>query len=905
MGDFAELLARESWAAAVQLLDRCPAIIDGLQVQGDPERISRLCHLGSRIALYNARLAVSLLERSPEIMARIGFEGLEQLESLAHDLGAESWTTAVSLLEASPAILDRIGMAGLASIAAVARVVARENSYGAVSLLEKSPHLLDRLLQHGDRELALRIYGFAGEAAALNWRLAATLLEESPGLLSRLGASGLERLLKIVPRAGQGNGAVAKRLLDVSPAVIDRMGMEGMEVLATCAAAIADKNWQSAVTVVEKSPRLLDRLDGVGEGGSAPALYGMAATLARTSPALAAKLLDKSPDYLQLAGLRGLGQIAAFLEETAREDESKALAYLETDAPAFTDFLASIPKGLELKGIRPILSLYLRALLGRRVEIADADRVSSDGRKIYLPRRIRDFEDDADNFSLYKVETTRQEAHLEYGSFEFDLSQLEGLRRELVSRYGLRETSPEESDMDRFASLFPEPDLARDLFNLLEDFRIESILRREYPALGEEIARMNLHLTNKRRSPAKMAPGKERAVETASRALLAGRPAEDDLVQALLEAAEPLRRPEADVHLSARVAAAAYRLLDEAYADPYRPAQPSARHLDQNRVQRNIGSFGRTARQIRDILQGNQEAFRRSSRGPQVETRSDGRGDTTPASSRPGAENVLQRPHRSGEDQSSFRGASPGGRPESGAADDNRDEGGEAGSTMAFDSPEKLERLLRAVYREQGTTPKEVERRLESMNLNDVYLFLRSMETSLEKKTELQSEQGTSLYAEWGDDLQDYRTNWARIREQAHPVGTLDFYRRTTERHGGLLRKIRREFQMLKPEGFLKRKRQYDGDDIDLDAVVEFLMDRRAGLSPSEKHYALIQKKRRDIAVALLVDMTAAPRGTPSNGRRRPGHPVRGPLRGGGRLRRLRLFRRQPGQRGLLPDQGF
>jgi nitric oxide reductase NorD protein len=244
-----------------------------------------------------------------------------------------------------------------------------------------------------------------------------------------------------------------------------------------------------------------------------------------------------------------------------------------------------------------------------------------------------------------------------------------------------------------------------------------------------------------------------------------------------------------------------------------------------------------------------------------VETQSDGQGDTAPTSSRPGAENVLQRPHRSGEDQGSFRGASPGGRPEAGAADDNRDESGDAGGTMAFDSPEKLERLLRAVYREQGTTPKEVERRLDSMNLNDVYLFLRSMETSLEKKTELQSEQGTSLYAEWGDDLHDYRTNWARIREQSHPVGTLDFYRRTAELHGGLLRKIRREFQMLKPEGFLRRKRQYDGDDIDLDAVVEYLMDRRAGLSPSEKHYALIQKKRRDIAVAILVDMSRSTKG--------------------------------------------
>ena len=66
---------------------------------------------------------------------------------------------------------------------------------------------------------------------------------------------------------------------------------------------------------------------------------------------------------------------------------------------------------------------------------------------------------------------------------------------------------------------------------------------------------------------------------------------------------------------------------------------------------------------------------------------------------------------------------------------------------------------------------------------------------------------------------------------------------------------------MLKPEGFTKLKRQDDGDDIDLDAVVEFLVDRKAGLSPSEKNYTLIQKRKRDIAVAFLIDMSRSTKG--------------------------------------------
>jgi nitric oxide reductase NorD protein len=147
------------------------------------------------------------------------------------------------------------------------------------------------------------------------------------------------------------------------------------------------------------------------------------------------------------------------------------------------------------------------------------------------------------------------------------------------------------------------------------------------------------------------------------------------------------------------------------------------------------------------------------------------------------------------------------------------------------------------------------------MTQNDAYMFMRSLEASLDKKTELESERGTSLYPEWGDDLQDYRHNWTRIREQTHQGTSLSFYKETTGRHAGLLKKIRREFQMLKPEGFTRLKRQYDGDDIDLDAVVDFLVDRKAGISPSEKNYTLIQKRQRDIAVAFLIDMSRSTRG--------------------------------------------
>ncbi|PKN19912.1 MAG: hypothetical protein CVU71_05970 [Deltaproteobacteria bacterium HGW-Deltaproteobacteria-6] len=866
IGDFASTLARESWSAAASLLDKCPAIIDGLLKLGDTSLIVKVCHLGSRIVQYNARMAVSFLDRSPEIIRLIGLDGLEKLEDLAHQTGVESWTTAVSLLEVSPRIIDRLGYDGLIQIAHVARLVARQNNYGAVSLLEKSPDLIDRLLAHGDKSLPLRVYEFAADAAASDWRLATTLLEESPALRDRIGAEELVKLFALMIRTVRNSGKIAKRLLDVSPAVIDKMGFEGLEILVACASGIAGKDWQAAIDVVEKSPGLISRLDHIGDKAIAPGVYWIAAMVARTSPALAVALLEKSPEFINWVGLDGFGMIASFAESTAKDDEEKALSFLTGNSPAFSDFMEGIPKGLELKTIKHFLSTYLRALLGRRVEIAEAETVYTDGRKIYLPKRIKDFQDKEDNFKLYKVSATHQEAHLEYGSFEFNISRLADISEDIAARYGTRKEDEEQSDIDRFTHLFPEPDLAHNLFNLLEDFRIESILKREYPALGKDILAMNRHMTAKRRSPQKITNPKQRTVEMLAQSLMAQKAFDNTsdpaipILRSALDLSLTLQKPEVDVHMAARLAARVYFMIDRAFREPYRAVKPLSKPLDQDMVSQNIGSFGKTSQQIRDRLQGRQSAQRRQS-GSQVESQSNPESDTTPTQTRPATDHVAQRPHRTGQDQQSFRGESHGGKQEAGRADQHKEEAGSTDPSMKFDAPEKIERLLRAIYQEKGITPKEIERRLEASSPNDVFLFLRSIEASLDKKTELQSEQGTSLYDEWGEDLHDYRSNWTRIREQTYPGTSLDFYRETTDRYAGLLKKIRREFQMLKPEGFTRLKHQYDGDDIDLDAVVEFMVDRKAGISPSEKNYTLIQKRRRDIAVAFLIDMSRSTRG--------------------------------------------
>ncbi|MCG7852727.1 MAG: VWA domain-containing protein, partial [Methanosarcinaceae archaeon] len=865
VGDFAIHLARESASEAIRLLDKCPRIIDGLLKIGDFSLVAKVCRLGSGVVTYNARLAASLLARSPEIIELSGLAGLEKIEVLARELGSESWTVAVSLLETSPRVLELVGFEALTEIAGLARYLARENSYNAVSLIEKSPELISRLRTFGDETLVRQVYKLARAVAASDCKLATTLLQNASTLLAGVGYTGVEKLMVIITANPSMKGKITAQLLETAAAVFDKMDFNGMETLTQLASIIAETDKPGAVTLLEKSPSLIEKLSELdNQPAAAPAVYERALIMSRISPLVAVKLLEKSSDLISVFGYEAFCRITDIVESQAKTDEQKALSYLAADSIILADFMENIPKGLELKFVQPILSTYLRALLGRRVEIAEADQAYTDGVKIYLPGRIRDFQDPEDNFILYKVEATHQEAHLEYGSFEFDMDRISVLTDRIVSRYGIIADN-NESPMEQFVHLFPEPDLARDLFHVLEDCRIEGILKKEYPALGEDIMHMNRHRFSKMHSVRKMTNPKQQVLEMISQALKTDKTfdqgAEEimSVLQKALAAADVLSRTDADIHMTADVTAALYFLIDAAFEEPYHPVKSVSRHLDQERVSRNMGSFSKTARHVQERMGGRPSAH--GSR-PQssVEAPDGSSGETTPTNTLPEQEST-QRHHQTGKQQASFQGQARGGKQESGDSDEEARQAGAMGGPMKYDSPERIERLLRAVYREKGMTPREVQERFDSLRPNEIYYFLHSLDASLDSKTELSSERGTSLYAEWGEDIDTYRSNWARVREQTQVGTSLTFYRETLEKHAGLLKKIRREFQMLKPEGFIRLKRQYDGDDIDLDAVVEYITDRKVGLSPPEKNYRLTRKNKRDIACAFLIDMSRSTRG--------------------------------------------
>ena len=74
-----------------------------------------------------------------------------------------------------------------------------------------------------------------------------------------------------------------------------------------------------------------------------------------------------------------------------------------------------------------------------------------------------------------------------------------------------------------------------------------------------------------------------------------------------------------------------------------------------------------------------------------------------------------------------------------------------------------------------------------------------------------------------------YRQHWCRVRERFMEEGTSDFYTETLAEHRPLVAQVINRFEHFLPELFRKVTRRYDGEDIELDGVIERFVDRRAG----------------------------------------------------------------------------
>ena len=111
-------------------------------------------------------------------------------------------------------------------------------------------------------------------------------------------------------------------------------------------------------------------------------------------------------------------------------------------------------------------------------------------------------------------------------------------------------------------------------------------------------------------------------------------------------------------------------------------------------------------------------------------------------------------------------------------------------------------------------------------------------------------------YREWDCCMGDYLPDRVRVLERETSGSNPGFYRQTLDHFRGMVRRIRYAFELLRPEEMTILRQWREGDDFDYRALLNYAIERKAGLMPSDRLFIKRMKRVRDVATLLLVDQS-------------------------------------------------
>ena len=409
---------------------------------------------------------------------------------------------------------------------------------------------------------------------------------------------------------------------------------------------------------------------------------------------------------------------------------------------------------------------------------------------------------------------------------------------------------PLETDLTRFYALFPQPALARDLFNIVEGHRVDAAIRRTYPGIRRDMAMIQAASAEHRPELASL-PDAQAVVEALLQHTLGLVPDREGLApatQALIDRAVAMlgtvEAPEARVGDAAVLTGNLYRLIDEGLADPGRALREGEQPPPPDGAPPEGGDPPPGGGGADDYEQMELPPFmtpvmeqlvRPPSDAPikreadQAEGQEGGEGDTKPPGDEQGedadkAMNTTEAQAGQGSpDDVAQQTASQGDEEAPPGGADGRSDDAEGGGS---DSP---------IQAGLADVP-HLEPEAEEEDLGERVFH----------------------YDEWDHKIEDYRPAWCVLTEHRQTRAQEGFVAATFHEFGGVVTQIRRNFQLMRPEALRKMRHQEDGDDLDTDGLVEYVVERRARISPTPRVYVKREKRDRDVTTAFLVDMSSS-----------------------------------------------
>lgn len=522
---------------------------------------------------------------------------------------------------------------------------------------------------------------------------------------------------------------------------------------------------------------------------------------------LAERFLTGLENGLKILDEAALDQFVCFGLKKYRDNVAMGRKFLGLSSRMALSILEDLRVSVSLTRIRPFLERTIRVRIGHSVPIRpvseakawiDSDEaapcyVCSDGKHIYMVDEISDFRRKDANEMLYKLLAKLESAAVEFGSFDFDLNRLDDIRCANLKV----ERTPGLTDYELFYRRFDIPELARDLFNIFEQGRLRHRLNHKYAGLARtafSFLRGRIESCREGESRHFLQPLYEAV------ALGIELPADDFFTSIARQSNRELEQ-EVSVEISALWVLHCYNQTANFYfasgrlnAVEYVAFAPLyGRRIQPALLQRTWAEHDRSARRIRKKL---------SAGGVNVYL----------------ADIRRQLVHRNG----TFTG----------------------------------EDLNRIILTAQKNGPLSNDCRTQSVDIASLDLNA-VMDSSSNVAVKLEEAGGrVRRHKEWDCRVSDYIQNHVRVVDQTLSGTDEDFYSRTLSERAGLVKRMRKAFELLKPEGLVLLRQWIEGDEFDYRALLDFALDKRAGIMPSDRLYIKRVKQHREVAVLLLVDVS-------------------------------------------------
>jgi hypothetical protein len=632
------------------------------------------------------------------------------------------------------------------------------------------------------------------------------LFKETEGFLDRGGAAALHVLasggevLRIVPEAFGAWGALLRTVAGHNNACLVALARTGPASLRSLAEQGADRARVAEVTL---------------------AVINATHEVARVDAEAAISCFRAAPRALRTATLE---QFRAWAREGLLLENLSARArrsYFALETRKSNEQLQSGGRdGLALEEVAQTLRLYVEGLTGRTVEVApltavpDEQRIG-DGRTIHLPSTVSEFGDGELDFRLYKVLAAHAAGQIEFGTREPDTAPLRAAYTSLAETY-----RPENADaLDAFSldGYINDPSKSERALAPEEETRLAAERRRRLPEGGDYRAVLAL-FPQKGLATRIFGTLENGRIDRRLRHAYRGLGRDLDLVR------EHLRRNRPRI-VSVPVTLVPFELLFQIT-------------LCGGALEDARAVYGQAASELESIVADYLT-------GPAASV-----ADTLMATSRvytlfqSVVPEITERDQQEGEDA---------GEDKEGGAQSNLDTEGEESDEAADDERrrERRRRDARELFNAWAAS-ESAENGEETLTGAERWMMGESAEQTLEPGEE------AFEYDEWDRDLSDTRVGWCRVVEKRVKRGDRTFVELTRSRYRGVISSIRHQFQLMRPEGMRRVANELDGDDYDLNALIDFVIDRRADGQQSERIYTKRLRRERDVAVSFLLDQSSS-----------------------------------------------